>query len=62
MLKKYLLISGIIFGAVAILHLIRAIMNWHFIIGTWPVPEWMSYIAFIAAGVMCVVALKLFKK
>ena len=61
MLKKYLFVSGIIFGSIAILHLIRAIMNWQFIIGSWSVPVWISWLALIGTGIMCVAALIFYK-
>lgn len=48
--KKYLIISGTFFGVVALLHLARILLGWHFQIGTWLVPYWMSWCAVIATG------------
>ena len=48
--NKSLLIAAIIFGVVAILHLLRAIFGWEAAIGGFNVPLYFSYIAVVVAG------------
>jgi hypothetical protein len=58
MRDTYRLVSGIVFGIVSILQLIRAISGWPVQIGPFAVPLWFSWIAFFAAGVLCVWAFR----
>ena len=48
--KTFDLIVGIIFMAVALLHLVRAYMGWPVVISDWAVPMWLSWIGFFVAG------------
>ncbi len=57
--KTYLLISGAIFGLVAVGHILRVMFNWSFAIGGWNAPMSASWIAFFAAAAMCVWAIRL---
>jgi len=50
--KTFFLTAAIIFGIVAVLHLIRAINGLPLIVGSWSAPTWLSWIAFIIAGFM----------
>jgi hypothetical protein len=61
--NDYYMISGSIFGLVAFMHLLRILNNWVFIFGTWhfhywvswvamPVAAYLSYQAFLLAGVI----------
>ena len=54
--KVYCIVSGILFGAVAILHLVRAIHKMPVQIGDWPIPIWPSWVGFAVAGLLCVSA------
>ena len=47
---RFLLISGIFFCLVSLIHLIRAVSGWPFIIGSWSVPMWASWAAFLFTG------------
>ena len=38
----YLITSALIFAAVAILHLLRLINGWDFVLGSWSIPRWVS--------------------
>ena len=49
----YLLISGVIFGLVAIMHLLRVINTWSFQIGPMDIPMWMSYGGIVIPAVLC---------
>lgn len=56
--KRYFLVSGTIFGLVALLHCIRAINQWPFELGLWMVPVWISWLGFVAAGALSVWAFR----
>ncbi|HVT33440.1 MAG TPA: hypothetical protein VHE32_12380 [Rhodanobacteraceae bacterium] len=58
MRDTYRLVSGIVFGIVSILQLIRAINGWPVQIGPFAVPLWFSWIAFVVAGALCVWAFR----
>lgn len=53
-LRVYLILSGSIFLLVALLHLLRLVNHWPIVIGTWPVPHWVSYVGLPAASGYCV--------
>ena len=38
-----MMISGTIFGLVALLHLLRAVNQWPFQLGPWFLPQWASW-------------------
>ncbi|KAA3612567.1 MAG: hypothetical protein DWQ05_18105 [Calditrichaeota bacterium] len=59
--KRYFLISGIIFGLVAVLHISRALFDIHFQIGSWLVPVWISWFGFIATVILCSWAYKSYR-
>ncbi len=54
--KVYCIVSGIVFGLVAIVHLVRAIYQTPLQIGTMTVPIWPSWVGLAVAGVLCVSA------
>ncbi len=60
--KTYLLISGAIFGLVAVGHILRVMFNWSFAIGGWDAPISVSWVALFAAAAMCVWAIRLATK
>jgi len=43
-LRTYLICSGVIFGAVAFVHLLRIVNSWSLMIGSWSVPIWISWL------------------
>ena len=51
---RYIMISAVIFGIVALIQLIRAFNEWAVQIGPYAVPVWFSWIAFVVAGALCV--------
>jgi hypothetical protein len=53
MSNKYAIVSGAIFGLVAILQAVRAINYWPAQIGTLEIPVWASWIAMVVAGSLC---------
>ena len=38
--RSYLITSGLIFAAVTILHFLRLINDWTFVMGPWSIPRW----------------------
>ncbi len=58
MQSQYTLVSGIVFGIVSLIQLIRAIEDWPVQIGPIAVPVWFSWIAFVVAGGLCVWAFR----
>jgi hypothetical protein len=58
MRDTYRLVSGVIFGVVAIIQAVRAMNEWSVQIGPFAVPVWFSWVAFVVAGGLCVWAFK----
>lgn len=52
-IQGYLLISAIIFGVVALIHLVRAINNWAFVLGPMDIPVVASWIGFVVTSILC---------
>ena len=50
--KTFVTIAAVIFGLVALLHLLRIVMGWSIVIDAWTVLMWLSWIAFVVAGVL----------
>jgi hypothetical protein len=57
MRDNYRVVSGIVFGVVAILQAIRRYNQWPVQIGPVAVPAWFSGLAVIGAGALCIWAL-----
>jgi hypothetical protein len=57
--RIYLVISGTIFFAVGLLHLLRLLYYWPVQIGTWFLPQWLSYFGVPAAWTLAVWAYRL---
>jgi hypothetical protein len=53
-MKNYIAISGSIFAIVAFAHLIRIIDGWEVIVNGQAVPMTISYMAFVATGLLAV--------
>ena len=48
--NQSLLIASVIFGIIALLHLLRSIFSWQLVIGNFNVPLYFSYIIVIVFG------------
>ena len=57
--KAFSLVVGVIFAVVALFHLVRIFMEWTIVIGNWSVPMWVSWIAFVVAGGLALLGLRL---
>lgn len=51
-MRPYVRVSALLFGLVAVVHLIRAIRRWPLLIGGYPIPAAVSLVVFIVAGGM----------
>ena len=58
MSRQYAAVSGTIFGSIALLQAARALMQVPVHVGTFEVPVLASWIAALAAGVLCVWAFR----
>ena len=52
--RGYLYFSGLIFGAVAALHLVRVLRGWPMEIGPYDVPMEVSWVGAAVPGALCV--------
>jgi hypothetical protein len=57
--RAYLVISGTIFGIVAIFHLLRVVNSWAVVVGPWSAPMWVSWLGTLVPAILCVWALRL---
>ena len=48
--KTFSVVAGVIFGLVALLHLVRIYMGWTVVIGDWTVPMWVSWVGLVVAA------------
>ena len=53
MSEKYAVVSGAIFGVIAVLQAVRALNQWPVQVGTADIPVWASWIAMVVAGSLC---------
>ena len=51
--KQLLMVNRGLFGAIALLHLWRALSGLELNIGSFSLPAWASFVAFLLAGLMC---------
>ena len=55
----YLVVTGTIFGLVALVHLLRVVNGWSFEIGPWSLPMAASWIGTLVPAILCVWAFRL---
>jgi hypothetical protein len=60
--KTFDTIAAVIFGVVALLHLLRIVMGWSITIETWTVPMWFSWIGLVVAGVLSYYGMRLARR
>lgn len=61
-MKAYLLLSGLIFGAVSVAHAVRLFKGWDLIFGPYEVPFVISYAGIAVPAVLCIWALRMARK
>jgi hypothetical protein len=54
----YRTVSGFVFGLIALLQGIRAVMQVSVQVGTTTIPVWVSWVAVVVAGALCVWAFR----
>ena len=60
--KVYFVVSGTIFGLVAVAHLLRVVYQVPVRFGDWAFPMWASWGGFVVAGALCVWAFRLLRQ
>lgn len=60
--RNYLLVSAIVFGLIALLHLIRVFTHWSVQVGTVMFPLWGSWLAILITLGLSVWAFRLMSK
>jgi hypothetical protein len=58
MQSRYAVVSGAVFGVVAVIQAIRALNQWSVQVGPFAVPVWFSWLALVIAGSLCVWAFR----
>jgi hypothetical protein len=53
MSNKYVVVSGAVFGVVAVLQAVRALNQWPVHVGAFTIPVSASWIAMVVAGSLC---------
>jgi hypothetical protein len=61
-MSRYLMISGLAFGLVALAHLLRVALGWPVTVGTYSVPTWASIIAVMVFALLAGWAVRLSKQ
>jgi hypothetical protein len=60
--KAYFVVSGTIFGLVAVAHLVRVVYQMPVQVGAWAFPMWLSWGGLVVAGALCVWAFRLLRQ
>ena len=60
--KHYVRIAGVIFGLVAILHVLRLLLGWTAVIGGYTFPMWFSWVGAFVAGFLAYEGFRLSKQ
>ena len=48
--RTFLLIAGVVFGLVALAHVLRIVFGWSFVVQDFSVPMWASVLAIVVMG------------
>ena len=56
--SKYVVVSGVLFGVIAVVQAVRALNQWPVHVGGFGVPVWVSWVAMVVAGSLCVWAFR----
>lgn len=57
--RAFIRVAGVVFLAIAVLHLLRLIFGWEAVIAGWSVPQGLSWIALFVSGALALAAFKL---
>jgi hypothetical protein len=58
-MRRYVLVSALVFDALTALQLVRLLLGWPVIVNGFAVPLWVSGVAVLVAGTMAVWAMRL---
>ncbi|HXM81229.1 MAG TPA: hypothetical protein VN929_04810 [Burkholderiales bacterium] len=58
-MRAYVQITGVIFGIVALTHVARLVFGWSAEVAGSAVPLWISWVAIVVAGALCIWAFRL---
>ena len=58
-MRTYIQITGVVFAIVALAHLVRLLLDWPAQVAGWVIPIWISWVATLGAGALCVWAFRL---
>ena len=58
----FLLIAGVVFGLIALGHVLRIVFNLSFVVQDIPVPMWASWIAIVVMGYLAYEGFRLARK
>ena len=61
-MRSYLVVTGVLFGAIGLAHLLRLIYASPVQIGAAAVPMWLSVIGLVVAGGLCICAFALVRQ
>jgi hypothetical protein len=56
--SKYVVVSGVLFGVIAVVQAVRALNQWPVQVEGFDVPVWVSWVAMVVAGSLCVWAFR----
>ena len=51
--QAFFLMSGIVFGLVALFHVLRLVFRWQVRLGSQEIPVWLSGVGLVASAGMC---------
>jgi uncharacterized membrane protein len=57
-IRPFLLLVGVIFGIIAVLHLFRIIAGWPAVMGGAAIPMWVSWLGLVVTGFLSVQAFR----
>ena len=56
--SKYVVVPGFLFGLIALVQAVRALNQWPVQVAGFEVPVWVSWVAMVVAGSLCVWAFR----
>jgi hypothetical protein len=60
--SAYAIVSSVVFFLIALVHLLRLVLQWDMIINGWYVPTWVSVVAVLVAGFLSFRGFRLFER
>ena len=57
--RTYNQLTGLLFAVFGLIHAVRFVAGWPFVIGAWEISKWASAIAILVAGFLALAAFRL---